>query len=275
MQNKKLKTYFHFNIIQHLNKRVNHLTFNYKMINTTNAIIDNLDDHNDINPVVDFNNDFANAPLYNINGLVQSLVSSLAQSFAGISLAPNPNNIAFTIDTDIRNPFVINTFRFKFTDQFMDSLFHFSKVHQYDDRHAFKDAWTTWTDDNAVLVQTEVERLTQLGYTGNVIEKMFKSARYYFRKKDVTATVSAPRKQYTRISKDIIDCIDTHIKSHLVAHSLKPQDGFIDFCEKYPDDFATAVKILEDAGLNAKDAHNKIKKTYKNRYSKIVVVAKM
>lgn len=261
-----MKTYFHCYNIQHSNKRAKHITFNYKMINTTNTIIDNLDDNNDLNPVVEFNNDFANAPLYNINGLVQSLVSSLA---------PNPNNLAFTIDTDIRNPFVINTFRFKFTDQFMDSLFHFSKVHQYDDRHAFKDAWTTWTDDNAVLVQTEVERLTQLGYTGNVIEKMFKSARYYFRKKDVTATVSAPRKQYTRISKDIIDSIDTHIKSHLVAHSLKPQDGFIDFCEKCPDEFATAAKILEDAGLTAKDAHDKIKKTYKNRYSKIVVVAKM
>jgi hypothetical protein len=256
MQNKKLKTYFHFYIIQHsnnpANNPANHITFNYKMINADTIIAH----HNGLNRRDDFNNDFVSANLYNINGLV-------------------PNTDSLTIDTDIRNPFVINTFRFKFTDQFMDSLFHFSKVHQYDDRHAFKDAWTTWTDDNATLVQTEVERLTQLGYTGNVIEKMFKSARYYFRKKDVTATISAPRKQYTRISKDIIDCIDTHIKSHLVAHSLKPQDGFIDFCEKCPAEFATAARILEDAGLNAKDAHDKIKKTYKNRYSKIVVVAKM
>lgn len=233
------------------------------MINTHNTIMFH---QNGLN---DFNNDGVHANFYNINDLVES--------FSSISLAPIPNNIAITIDTDIRNPFVINTFRFKFTDQFMDSLFHFSKVHQYDDRHAFKDAWTTWTDDNAALVQTEVERLTQLGYTGNIIEKMFKSARYYFRKKDATptATVSAPRKQYTRISKDIIDCIDTHIKSHLVVHSLKPQDGFIDFCEKYPDEYASAARILEHAGLNATAIHDKIKKTYKNRYSKIVVVAKM
>jgi hypothetical protein len=227
--------------------------------------------HNGINRLNDFNNDFAQANLYNINGLTES--------FAAISLAasltPTHDSIALSLDNDIRNPFVINTFRFKFTDQFMDSLFHFSKVHQYDDRHAFKDAWTAWTDENAVLVQTEVERLNQLGYTGNVIEKMFKSARYYFRKKDVTATISAPRKQYTRISKELIDCIDTHIKTHLVAHSLKPQDGFIDFYEKHPDEFGSAAKILENAGLNAKDAHDKIKKTYKNRYSKIAAVAKI
>lgn len=230
------------------------------MINANTIIVD----HNGQN---DFNNDLTSENLYNINDLVES--------FSNISLAPIPNNIAFTIDTNIRNPFVINTFRFKFTDQFMDSLFHFSKVHQYDDRHAFKDAWTTWTDENATLVQTEVERLTQLGYTGNVIEKMFKSARYYFRKKDVTVVATVARKQYTRTSKDLIDCIDTHIKSHLVVHSLKPQDGFIDFCEKCPDEYVTAAKILENAGLNATAIHDKIKKTYKNRYSKIVVVAKM
>ena len=233
------------------------------MINANTIIVD----HNGLNRLNDFNNDFASENLYNINDLVES--------FSNISLAPIPNNIAFTIDTDIRNPFVINTFRFKFTDQFMDSLFHFSKVHQYDDRHAFKDAWTTWTDENATLVQTEVERLTQLGYTGNVIEKMFKSARYYFRKKDVTVVATVARKQYTRTSKDLIDCIDSHIKSHLVVHSLKPQAGFIDFCEKCPDEYASAAKILENTGLNATAIHDKIKKTYKNRYSKIAVVAKM
>jgi len=240
--------------------------------------------------LVDFN-DIDDANLYNFNGLAQSLAGT---SLAGVGLAletilvldprltPSSETISnrlalaidASIDIDIRNPLVINTFRFKFTDQFMDSLFHFSKVHQYDDRHAFKDAWTTWTDENAALVQTEVERLNQLGYTGNVIEKMFKSARYYFRKKDVCATVSAPRKQYTRINKDIIDCIDAHIKSHLVAHSLKPQDGFIDFCEKCADDFASAARILENAGLNNAEIDDKIKKTYKNRYSKIAAVAK-
>lgn len=232
------------------------------MINATNTIMFDL---NGLNGFIDFNNEFDNINPYNNDGLMPRLVQDL-------SLA-----IDTSIDIDIRNSFVIHTYRFKFTDLFMDHIFHFSKVHQYDDRHAFKDAWATWTDENAVLVQTEVERLTQLGYTGNIIEKMFKSARYYFRKKVVAPLAETPaltsRKQYVRASKDLIDCIDTHIKTHLVTHSIKPQDGFIDFCEKYSEDFAAAARLFENAGMNATEIHNKIKKTYKNRYSKIVVIA--
>lgn len=221
-------------------------------------------DHNGVNGVngTDFNNDFVNTNNYNIHNRVDT------PTVVFIDLS------SIDIDTDIRNPFVINTFRFKFTDLFMDELSRFSKVHQYDDRHTFKDAWTTWTEDNADLVQTEVDRLTHLGYTGNIIDKMFKSARYYFRTKTAPATSAAPRKQYIRTNKELIDCIDSHIKSHLVSHSLKPQDGFIDFCETHADVFASAANNLANNGLNATEIHNKIKKTYKNRYSKIVVVAK-
>ena len=74
-------------------------------------------------------------------------------------------------------------FRFKFTDEFMEDLYKFSKIHQYDHRKEFKEAWLLWIDDNAELVSDEIERLTRLNYEGDVIDKMFKSARYYFRKK--------------------------------------------------------------------------------------------
>ena len=230
------------------------------MINATNII----GDFNGINGA-DFNNDFVNANLYNINNMIERQIPAAA-IFLDLS--------SIDIDIDIRNPFVIHTFRFKFTDLFMDELSRFSKVHQYDDRHTFKDAWTAWTDDNADIVQTEVDRLTHLGYTGNVIDKMFKSARYYFRTKTAPATNAAPRKQYIRTNKELIDCIDSHIKSHLVSHSLKPQDGFIDFCDTHSDVFASAANNLANNGLHATEIHNKIKKTYKNRYSKIVGVAK-
>jgi hypothetical protein len=229
-------------------------------INAISTIIDGLIGLN-------LNNNSANnyRDLYDINDM-----SMVERPTALMDVA----SIDIYADTDIRNPFVINTFRFKFTDLFMDELFRFSKVHQYDDRHAFKDAWTAWTDEHAAIVQTEVDRLTHNGYTGNIIEKMFKSARYYFRNKTVNAGPAAPRKQYIRTNKDIIDCIDTHIKNHLLTHSLKPQDGFIDFCETHPEAFAAAAKTLATNDLNATEIHNKIKKTYKNRYSKIVVVAK-
>ena len=41
--------------------------------------------------------------------------------------------------SDNNRPTVI--YRFKFTEQFMEELYKFSKIHQYDDRKDFKEAW--------------------------------------------------------------------------------------------------------------------------------------
>ena len=46
----------------------------------------------------------------------------------------------------------ITTFRFKFSDEFITELSQFAKIHQFDDRHAFKDAWNSWVEDNEELV---------------------------------------------------------------------------------------------------------------------------
>jgi hypothetical protein len=74
-------------------------------------------------------------------------------------------------------------FRFKFTEAFMEDLYKFSKIHQYDHRKDFKEAWTIWIEENNDIIDEEVERLLALGYDGDILDKMFKSARYYFRKK--------------------------------------------------------------------------------------------
>ena len=74
-------------------------------------------------------------------------------------------------------------YRYKFEEQFMIELYNFSKIHQYDDRKEFKSAWNVWTEENTELIEHETRRLTNLNYDGDVKDKMFRSARYYFRKK--------------------------------------------------------------------------------------------
>jgi hypothetical protein len=69
------------------------------------------------------------------------------------------------------------------TDEFMKELHNFSKIHQYDHRKDFKEAWNTWIEENNDIVTDEIRRLTEMGYDGDILDKMFKSARYYFRKK--------------------------------------------------------------------------------------------
>jgi hypothetical protein len=155
------------------------------------------------------------------------------------------------------------TYRFKFTQEFMDALFQFSKVHQYDDRHSFKEAWTQWIETNTNLVSEEIQRLTNLDYKGNIEEKMFISARYYYRKKGTEKKAPLDRRPYLCSQKDLLDAMDHHIKEH----KLKPSIGFNDFCENNIELLKTEIKYMLQLGF--KDSHEireKIKKTYKNRY---------
>ena len=76
-----------------------------------------------------------------------------------------------------------NIFRYKLSDDTMILISKFSKLHQYDDRHAYKDAWALWLNENRDFVTREEMRLNNLGFNGDVVDKMFKAGRYYFREK--------------------------------------------------------------------------------------------
>jgi hypothetical protein len=80
--------------------------------------------------------------------------------------------------------------RFEFSNATIESVMGFTTVHQYDDRKTYKEAWAQWLahDEIAAMLKSEVERLTNLGYKGDVADKLFKSGRYYFR-----GATSAPR----------------------------------------------------------------------------------
>lgn len=154
-------------------------------------------------------------------------------------------------------------YRYKFTQEFMDQLFQFSKVHQYDDRHSFKEAWTQWTEENNNLVESEIRRLTNLDYIGNIEEKMFKSARYYYRKKGTEKNAPIDRRPYVCSQRDLLTAMDEHIKENL----CKPSDGFSDFCQNHTDLLKTEIDHMVKIGFrNSDEIKQKIKKTYKNRY---------
>ena len=48
---------------------------------------------------------------------------------------------------DLKSP-NLPIYRFKFTKDFMEELYTFSKINQYDERNDFKEAWQIWTEDN-------------------------------------------------------------------------------------------------------------------------------
>lgn len=158
-------------------------------------------------------------------------------------------------------------YRFKFTDLFMEDLYKFSKIHQYDERNDFKEAWKIWLEENDESVDKELERLLRLGYNGDVLNKMFKSARYYFRKKKTDKKEPKERRQYSSLNKDLLKEMDNHIEENKNKENYAPKNGFIDFCLKNELLLKEGISKMFEQGIKDKELiENKIKKTYKNRY---------
>jgi hypothetical protein len=167
----------------------------------------------------------------------------------------------------------INIYRYKFTQEFMNEIYQFSKIHQYDERKDFKEAWEVWMETNSELINSEVNRLTTLNYQGDIIDKMFKSARYYFRKKGTVKKEPVQRSAYVAINKDLLDAMDEHIITNILKKDYKPSEGFVDFCNTNVSLLKEEVsRLFEEEGVqkDAKIVEKKIKKTYKNRYFIIV-----
>jgi hypothetical protein len=167
----------------------------------------------------------------------------------------------------VNNDINKNIYRYKFTDDFTSELFKFSKIHQYDHRKDFKEAWEIWIEDKDEILNDEVRRLTNLGYDGDILDKMFKSARYYFRKKSTEKKEPAKRRIYVGSQKDLLEAMDEHIKSNIVSGDFKPSEGFDEFCKQNVGLLKEEIAVLCRAGLtDSNEIKSKIKKTYKNRY---------
>jgi hypothetical protein len=80
-----------------------------------------------------------------------------------------------------------NIYRFNFDNGIVSILKNFSKIHQYDDIETYKESWKLWVDENKETINRETDRLVNSGYEGDVLDKLYKSGRYYFRNKKTTA----------------------------------------------------------------------------------------
>ena len=159
------------------------------------------------------------------------------------------------------------TFRFKFTPEFTNELFEFAQLHRYDNRAIFKEAWEEWTKENHNDIESEVKRLTSNGYTGSVLDKMYKSARYYFRKKKTITTEPKERRRYVNVDNEMIETMDDHIMEWSRRTNFKPATAFSDFCESHKSLLEKEVlRLYTEENLTTQEIPDKLKKTYKNRY---------
>jgi len=207
----------------------------------------------------------------NIDSILNNNIDSiLNNNIENRNIEENINknrNISNVPKESVDNVLPIVIYRFKFTEEFMVYLYNFSKIHQYDDRKDFKEAWNVWTEENDDIIDGEMRRLLTLGYEGDVLDKMFKSARYYFRKKSTERTDPKQRRQYISVTKDLLDAMDRHIENNIYDENYQPKTGFITFCKDNETLLKDTISSIFEQGIKESELiEDKIKKTYKNRY---------
>ena len=154
-------------------------------------------------------------------------------------------------------------FRFKFSDAILEEMKEFARIHKFDDRNDFKEAWKAWTENNSNIISIENKRLTDIGFTGDINDKMYNSVRFYYSKKSYAKPEPKKRRKYISIDKSILCDIDRHITNSIESgQDFKPSDGFQQFIELNGE---TVMESLAKTGLNKEDINTKLKR-FKNRY---------
>ena len=112
------------------------------------------------------------------------------------------------------------------------------------------------------LIRKEFNRLNELNYDGDIMDKMFKSARYYFRKKGTEKKEPLDRREYISLDTMFLQLMDEHISKNI----QKPSEGFIQFCDENREVLKEQVEKMVELQMSLDSIKEKVKKTYKNRY---------
>jgi|TARA_A100001015_G_scaffold115495_1_gene128238 hypothetical protein len=156
-------------------------------------------------------------------------------------------------------------YRYKLNSNIVALVEEFAKLHQYDNRKEYKEAWDEYLEEHKEEIKREENRLTSLGYEGDINDKMFKSGRYYYRNKPITKTKPKDRRKYISLSDTIVNSMSNYISTS--GLELKPAEGY----EKYSESNKLLIKeeidrLKKEGVLSQEDILLKIKKSYKNRY---------
>ena len=179
--------------------------------------------------------------------------------------------------------------RFDFSPSIVDVLTDFTALHLHDKNKPFKAAWQQWIQDPKINfhLMREIDRLHHLGFQGDVLQKMYASARYYLRKK-LTDNVPEPALLHTqtncpRFSREFLQIIDDDAQRQInlsMVNQPKQQpkqririqsqaDAYKTFCYSHQTEiYQEFVKLAKQAPLPPAMVH-KLKKTYKRRFYEI------
>jgi len=171
-------------------------------------------------------------------------------------------------------------FRFDFSKEITEMLSEFSTIHHLEKRKLFQESWNSWIlrDDVKTVLEKECDSLKEQGFEGDIYDKMYKSARYYHKKRDIEKNTKRKQIVHTnRFSSQFLRIIDDVIENQ-IQREIKSQKGqikksqvefFKEFCLITKDDILAELKsIKREKGEISNEIGEKLKKTYKNRFYK-------
>jgi hypothetical protein len=162
-----------------------------------------------------------------------------------------------------------NIYRYKLDESITSILKEFSKLHINENKNDFKHYWELWLLENNEAIEREKNRLENIGFKGDIYDKMYKSSRYYLtKKKDNNDTfTNVKKREYISVSNEFLEAIEENINNYVKIYRLSPSQGYEDFCNKYKILFTTEFIFMQtNYGYNKDYIYLKLKKTYKNRY---------
>ena len=160
-------------------------------------------------------------------------------------------------------------YRYKFSEGILQLIGEFSSTHKYDEPVQFREEWDIFVELHKEHLNREKMRLSSIGYDGNVDEKMYKSARYYFKNKSEAKKEPKKRRKYVTIDKSFLGDMDKHITEVAFVQELKPAHAYNNFIsdDKYSSKMENIIQdLMDDYDLEEVVVEKKISKTYKNRY---------
>lgn len=163
-------------------------------------------------------------------------------------------------------------FRYEFDNNIKESLDYFSKLHSNEDRKTFKENFEKWFIENSDELLNEKRRIENLGYSGDIKEKLYVALRYYYlkkNKKQIQTPITKRSEKYVKINTSLLYDIDNYIKNEMeINHNFKPQNIFETFCESENNKDLLKTIITEFKNNNittADEIEKRIKKIFKNR----------
>lgn len=167
------------------------------------------------------------------------------------------------------------TYRFKLTSELTTAIKAFSLKHKNASSSDFKTSFELWEKSNNELICLEERRLLNLGYAGDFKDKIYKSARYYYKNKLETngaKTVSKderPSIKYIPRNPMFLEFIENYIHKHDMKQSqlykqfINEGDSIIVY------EIENEMNRLKTFQLTNKESFQKIKKQFNNAYYKI------